>query len=351
MTHCFDGYYAANDSERSLVPVSRLQAWIAQNIYLSLKSVPFSKDDETLVPEAGSCANCPKRTGFNTLLFSEVQGRFVRRCRVFQSQARRAHRTARHENAESGADFGELQRDGRNTHSAAPQLRRSRDPEKQERQGSTARRKTLCPFDPGHSRGRHGQGPSRESLRGPDLQDSFRRPAAGRKTAAPMEGGKDRCKPKGETDARLPAPPSGRRAQAGKAAVRNRGATHGGAVCLALAVARTGVPPCQTPRLAKSRKTLTIGKWPRKRGRSTRRRTRLALAVLIFEAMLIGPAGSATANKDDDPLADAASLYKVDTKALRTAVAKAEKEKAQKKNKAAQQRRRKPAPKAKTARK
>ena len=73
LTHCFDGYYAANDDERSLVPVSRLQAWIEQNVYLSLKSVPFSKDDETLVPEAGSCANCPNRTGFNALLFSEVR--------------------------------------------------------------------------------------------------------------------------------------------------------------------------------------------------------------------------------------------------------------------------------------
>jgi len=73
LEHCFDGYYAANDTDRSLVPASRLQAWIAQNIYLSLKSVPFSKDDETLVPEAGSCANCPKRTGFNALLFSEVR--------------------------------------------------------------------------------------------------------------------------------------------------------------------------------------------------------------------------------------------------------------------------------------
>src|SRR5260370_18220075 len=72
LAHCFDGYYAANDTDRSLVPPSRLQAWIAQNIYLSLKSVPFSKDDETLVPEAGSCANCPKRTGFNALFFSKV---------------------------------------------------------------------------------------------------------------------------------------------------------------------------------------------------------------------------------------------------------------------------------------
>jgi len=73
LRHCFDGYYGADDKERSLVPVSRLQAWIAHNIYLSLKSVPFSKDDATLVPEAGSCANCPKRTGFNALLFSEVR--------------------------------------------------------------------------------------------------------------------------------------------------------------------------------------------------------------------------------------------------------------------------------------
>jgi hypothetical protein len=72
-THCFDGFYAANDSDRSLVPASRLQTWIEHNVYLSLKSAPFSKDDETLVPEAGSCANCPKRTGFNTLLFSEVR--------------------------------------------------------------------------------------------------------------------------------------------------------------------------------------------------------------------------------------------------------------------------------------
>src|SRR5258708_24145705 len=72
LRHCFDGYYAADDNERSLVPVSRLQTWIEHNVYLRLQSVPFSKDDETLVPEAGNCANCPKRTGFNRLLFSEV---------------------------------------------------------------------------------------------------------------------------------------------------------------------------------------------------------------------------------------------------------------------------------------
>jgi ParB family chromosome partitioning protein len=73
------------------------------------------------------------------------------------------------------------------------------------------------------------------------------------------------------------------------------------------------------------------------------------LAALIFEAMLIGPAGSATVNKDDDPLADAACLFKVDAKAVHTAVVKAGKEKAQKKNKAASGKA-KTAPKSKSAR-
>ena len=48
-------------------------------MYLSLKSVPFSKDDETLVPEAGICTNCPKRTGFNTLLLGETDDACVDR--------------------------------------------------------------------------------------------------------------------------------------------------------------------------------------------------------------------------------------------------------------------------------
>ena len=56
---------------RVLVPLRDFTAWIEQNILLSLDNVPFDKGDRTLVPEAGSCAECPKRTGFNTLLFGE----------------------------------------------------------------------------------------------------------------------------------------------------------------------------------------------------------------------------------------------------------------------------------------
>jgi hypothetical protein len=55
------------------------------------------------------------------------------------------------------------------------------------------------------------------------------------------------------------------------------------------------------------------------------------LAALIFEAMLVGPAGDATLQREDDLLADSARLCKIEVKRLRTAVAKDEKAKAQKK--------------------
>jgi ParB family chromosome partitioning protein len=60
---------------RVLLPLRDFTAWIEQNILLSLDSVPFDKKDSTLVAEAGSCAECPKRTGFNALLFGEMSQR------------------------------------------------------------------------------------------------------------------------------------------------------------------------------------------------------------------------------------------------------------------------------------
>ncbi|NYF79856.1 hypothetical protein [Granulicella arctica] len=49
-----------------------MATWIEQNILLDLGSVPFDKDDATLLSEAGSYTNCSKRTGCNTLLFGEA---------------------------------------------------------------------------------------------------------------------------------------------------------------------------------------------------------------------------------------------------------------------------------------
>lgn len=69
----FRQMWTSQGNTQVLIPVRELAAWIASNILLELAAAPFSKSDEALVPEAGSCANCPKRTGFNALLFADVR--------------------------------------------------------------------------------------------------------------------------------------------------------------------------------------------------------------------------------------------------------------------------------------
>jgi ParB family chromosome partitioning protein len=69
----FRSMWMSEGNTQILIPVRELAAWIESNILLQLASAPFDKQDETLVPDAGSCANCPKRTGFNKLLFAEVR--------------------------------------------------------------------------------------------------------------------------------------------------------------------------------------------------------------------------------------------------------------------------------------
>src|SRR3984957_17942938 len=59
-------------AKRVLLPVRNLQFWIEQNVLLLLKDAPFDKRDVHLVAIAGSCVDCPKRTGHNKLLFSDL---------------------------------------------------------------------------------------------------------------------------------------------------------------------------------------------------------------------------------------------------------------------------------------
>ncbi|MGB6726712.1 MAG: hypothetical protein WBE74_12480, partial [Terracidiphilus sp.] len=67
-----EAYTNGSKAKRILLPVRHLQQWIEHNILLELAAAPFSKEDAQLVPEAGSCIDCPKRTGHNTLLFAEI---------------------------------------------------------------------------------------------------------------------------------------------------------------------------------------------------------------------------------------------------------------------------------------
>jgi ParB family transcriptional regulator, chromosome partitioning protein len=62
------------DKEAHLLPAKHLSAWIQTNLYLNLAEAPFDREDPNLKPEAGACVTCPRRSGFNTSLFADVQG-------------------------------------------------------------------------------------------------------------------------------------------------------------------------------------------------------------------------------------------------------------------------------------
>lgn len=58
-------------------PMSKRVAgqYIQRRYMLTLSGAPFATNDDTLVPLAGSCAKCPKRTGSQPDLFADVQDR------------------------------------------------------------------------------------------------------------------------------------------------------------------------------------------------------------------------------------------------------------------------------------
>ncbi len=62
------------DKEPHLLPAKHLSAWIQSNLYLSLADAPFDREDPTLNRAAGACITCPRRSGYNTALFIDVQG-------------------------------------------------------------------------------------------------------------------------------------------------------------------------------------------------------------------------------------------------------------------------------------
>ena len=68
----FRSMWTSEGNTQTLIPIRELAAWLESNILLQLATAPFDKQDETLLPAAGSCLNCPKRTGFNKLLFGDV---------------------------------------------------------------------------------------------------------------------------------------------------------------------------------------------------------------------------------------------------------------------------------------
>ena len=71
---CFRQMWMSDGNQQVLIPAKELSAWIQSNIMLELSAAPFDRNDTTLVPGVGGCADCPKRTGFNVMLFAEFAG-------------------------------------------------------------------------------------------------------------------------------------------------------------------------------------------------------------------------------------------------------------------------------------
>jgi ParB family chromosome partitioning protein len=82
LSACFKEVYNGSSQKpaRILLPVRNLQFWIESNVLLVLKDAPFDKRDAQLVPAAGSCGDCAKRTGHNKLLFGDDLGKQGDRC-------------------------------------------------------------------------------------------------------------------------------------------------------------------------------------------------------------------------------------------------------------------------------
>ncbi len=72
---CFPGHRTTKailkDKDPRPISVRELRDWIQRKIHLSLANAPFDVTDPNLVPAAGPCSTCAKRSGSNPLLFAD----------------------------------------------------------------------------------------------------------------------------------------------------------------------------------------------------------------------------------------------------------------------------------------
>jgi ParB/RepB/Spo0J family partition protein len=75
LAECFPEHRTAKailkDNDPRPISVRDLRDWIQQEVLLSLANAPFDVNDLELLPTAGRCSTCPKRSGSNPLLFAD----------------------------------------------------------------------------------------------------------------------------------------------------------------------------------------------------------------------------------------------------------------------------------------
>jgi ParB family chromosome partitioning protein len=76
LSECFPGHGTVRailkDKDPRPVSVRELRDWIQREVLLSLTQAPFDVNDPNLVPAAGPCSTCPKRSGSTPLLFADT---------------------------------------------------------------------------------------------------------------------------------------------------------------------------------------------------------------------------------------------------------------------------------------
>lgn len=75
LRECFPGHSTAQailkEKDPRPISVRELRDWIQREIHLSLANAPFDLNDASLLPAAGPCTTCLKRSGSNPLLFAD----------------------------------------------------------------------------------------------------------------------------------------------------------------------------------------------------------------------------------------------------------------------------------------
>src|SRR5881628_826235 len=75
LLECFPGLGTTKAILKDQAPrpigVRELRDWIQREVHLSLANAPFDANDPELLPSAGACTTCPKRSGSNPLLFAD----------------------------------------------------------------------------------------------------------------------------------------------------------------------------------------------------------------------------------------------------------------------------------------
>ena len=95
---CYRRRWGVDGETEQLISVAELAEWIEQNLHLDLRRAPFSTTDAALLPDAGACTTCPKRTGYVPDLFPDIAKQdtctdracFARKLDAYLTQRRQA---------------------------------------------------------------------------------------------------------------------------------------------------------------------------------------------------------------------------------------------------------------------